>query len=92
MAGEGGETELHREDLDLEILRGGDIDLGEVAAEQVFLNLPTHPLCSTDCRGLCPVCGGNRNRVACACSDPEPDPRFAALAGLRRNGPEQEDR
>jgi uncharacterized protein len=89
--GEGGEMELHREDMDLELLQGGSIDLGEVMAEQILLQLSSHPVCSTECRGLCPVCGGNRNRVACACDEPGPDPRFATLAALRRNGAESDD-
>ena len=32
-----------------------------------MLALPINPLCAETCRGLCPVCGGNRNQVACTC-------------------------
>ncbi len=31
---------------------------------------------------LCPVCGGNRNAVACACPPRPPDPRLAVLKDL----------
>jgi uncharacterized protein len=27
------------------------------------------PLCDEDCRGLCPGCGGNRNRGECGCPE-----------------------
>ncbi|HSH70619.1 MAG TPA: DUF177 domain-containing protein [Deferrisomatales bacterium] len=81
--GEGGEMELHREDMDLELLQGDSIDLDAVVAEQLFLQLPTRSVCSEECRGLCPVCGGNRNDILCECEDSSPDPRFAALAALR---------
>ncbi|HEV8596474.1 MAG TPA: DUF177 domain-containing protein, partial [Candidatus Dormibacteraeota bacterium] len=39
-------------------------------------------LCREDCRGLCPVCGGNRNLVTCACPERAADPRLAALKDL----------
>lgn len=91
VSGEGGETELHREDMDLELLQGGGIDLVEVVAEQVFLQLPIHSVCSEECRGLCAMCGGNRNLSACDCGNPAPDPRFGALAALRLKGVASDD-
>ena len=84
--GSGGEVELHREDLDLDLLRGESIELGEVVAEQFLLLLPPRPLCRDACRGLCQVCGQNRNLEACACDDRVPDSRFAALSALCRDG------
>lgn len=50
--------------------------------EEFLLALPVKPLCRTDCKGLCPVCGKNRNDSDCACKDDEGDPRLAALRGL----------
>ena len=35
--------------------------------EQFVLTLPMKPLCSDDCKGLCPVCGTNLNRGTCDC-------------------------
>ena len=58
-----------------------------LVAEQVQLNLPTHPLCREDCRGLCPRCGANLNDGPCGCAEPPGDPRWAALAGLRDKMP-----
>jgi len=31
-------------------------------------------VCSPDCKGICPVCGRNRNETACQCpAEPVPD-------------------
>ena len=58
-------------------------DLGDVVREQFYLALPMKPLCREDCRGLCPICGGNRNRVACTCQAEWVDPRLEALKALK---------
>jgi uncharacterized protein len=42
------------------------------------------PLCRADCRGLCPVCGGNKNVTECRCETRGTDPRLAPLEALRR--------
>ena len=59
--------------------RDDKIDLNEVVREQLYLALPMKPLCREDCKGLCPVCGVNRNRETCACQQEWVDPRMAAL-------------
>lgn len=59
--------------------RDDHIDLAEVVREQLYLALPMKPLCQEDCKGLCPVCGGNRNRETCTCQQEWVDPRMAAL-------------
>ena len=59
--------------------RDDKIDLTEVVREQLYLALPMKPLCREDCKGLCPVCGVNRNRETCTCQEVWVDPRMAAL-------------
>lgn len=66
--------------LGLAEYRDEKIDLGEVVREQLYLALPMKPLCQEDCKGLCPVCGVNRNRETCTCQQEWVDPRMAALA------------
>jgi len=66
--------------LGLAEYREDKIDLGEVVREQLYLALPMKPLCREDCKGLCPVCGANRNRETCTCQQEWVDPRMAALA------------
>ena len=35
--------------------------------EEIILGYPLKPLCREDCKGLCPVCGGNLNESKCGC-------------------------
>jgi uncharacterized protein len=58
--------------------------LEDVLREQVLLALPVKTLCKPDCKGLCPRCGENRNSTACTCDVGPSDPRWEALAGLRK--------
>jgi uncharacterized protein len=51
--------------------------------EQFYLALPMKPLCRDECRGLCPVCGINRNRETCDCQSAWVDPRLDALRSLK---------
>ena len=68
--------------LDIVFIEDMSYDLKDLAAEQVLLTLPMRVVCSEDCAGLCPNCGGNRNiDGACSC-EPEIDPRWEALRGL----------
>jgi uncharacterized protein len=80
------EAELHEEDLSLAAFDGETIDVDELVREQVLLALPTRALCTEDCRGLCPICGADKNTdAACDCEQAEIDPRWAALAKLRQS-------
>jgi len=64
-------------------LGSGELDLGPVLREELILAAPAWVVCREDCRGLCPVCGGNLNETECGCSLQEPDPRWDALRDLR---------
>ncbi len=77
--------ELYTEDGDGEEtyrLVGDEVDLEPLVRDAVLLELPQAPLCRTDCGGLCPFCGVNRNDEKCGCEAP-PDPRWSALDVLR---------
>jgi uncharacterized protein len=75
-------AEVGAEDIDVFPYDGEKIDLEPVVREQFVLAVPYAPLCKDDCAGLCPQCGVDRNLEACSCEAP-PDPRFAALRGLK---------
>lgn len=77
-----GEREIEEEDLNTSFYRGGVIDLAELLREQFYLALPMKPLCSEDCKGLCPHCGTNLNRGTCDCRTTWEDPRMARLRTL----------
>jgi uncharacterized protein len=78
------EVELGPDDLELDFYQGDMLDVGGLLRSETFLALPMKPLCRPDCRGLCPVCGANRNVTACACAASAVDPRLAPLEALRR--------
>jgi len=63
--------ELSEKELDEYFYSGDLIDLTDLVREQVLLSLPTYPLCRPSCRGLCPRCGVDLNRVACRCAEDE---------------------
>jgi uncharacterized protein len=78
----GEEIAIDDEDVNTAFYKGGVIDIGEMLHEQLYLTLPMKPLCRPDCRGLCPVCGVNRNVASCDCDARWEDPRLAALKAL----------
>lgn len=61
------------------------LDLEPLAREAVVLGLPLAPLCAEDCRGLCPVCGADKNELDCGHRSVASDSRWAALDALRRD-------
>jgi uncharacterized protein len=79
---EGEEIALGAEDSDVDFYQGDGVELENILREQVLLALPMQRLCREDCRGICPVCGENRNRVQCGCRPTLPDDRWAALRSL----------
>jgi uncharacterized protein len=83
------EYEISEDDLATAFYRDDQIDLGDMAREQLQLASPMKPLCREDCLGLCHVCGADRNAVACGCDTAWHDPR---LVGLRKLLPELKDK
>lgn len=77
------EQEVADDDLGIAFYTNDTIDLGELVREQFYLALPMKPLCREDCRGLCPICGINRNREVCSCESTWVDPRLEPLRRLR---------
>jgi uncharacterized protein len=75
--------ELTDTELDTDVLVEHEINLADVAREQIVLDKPEQVFCRDDCRGLCQKCGANRNLVNCNCRDDEIDPRWSALKGLK---------
>ena len=46
----------------------GAVDLAKTAYDALVLAVPMRILCREDCKGLCPVCGKNRNEGDCGCN------------------------
>jgi uncharacterized protein len=57
------------------------IDLTEPIAQYWTLALPMAPVCTNDCRGLCPICG-EETSAGHACAGEQIDSRWSALAKL----------
>lgn len=72
---------------DVSVIQGENgasvLDLSALLWEEFSLALPIKPLCASDCRGVCPLCGKNLNEGPCGCSSDEGDPRLAALRHLK---------
>jgi uncharacterized protein len=66
----------------LTISEAAILDLNPLLREVLLLDVPIQPLCSSDCKGLCPVCGGNLNEHVCQHPEADIDPRLAVLKSL----------
>ncbi len=79
-----GEHELREDDMSVLVVEDETLDTQPLLLEQLQLNVPMRALCRPDCAGLCPICGADRNLEPCGCKEREIDPRWSALAALRR--------
>ena len=58
------------------------VDLTETVKQAFLLEIPMKPICSENCRGLCPSCGVNLNEETCGCTGDELDERWEGLKDL----------
>lgn len=58
------------------------IDLTQDIRESILLAFPAHPMCNSECAGLCPQCGINKNKESCECKPPS-DGRWDMLDNLK---------
>lgn len=88
-----GDFEIGDGDLGTAFYRDEELDLGHLIREQLQLSVPMKPLCRPSCRGLCTVCGIDRNAERCECETEWRDPRLEALRAFRpaRGGGSEED-
>ncbi|MBI5874725.1 MAG: DUF177 domain-containing protein [Deltaproteobacteria bacterium] len=75
------ERGLTRKDAGINYLEGSEIDINAFLFEQLSLDMPMQPVCKSDCKGLCPRCGADRNTTPCDCRE-EGDARLAKLKSL----------
>lgn len=71
--------QLEEGDLNRFFYMSPSIDLLDVVLEQINLTFPIKPLCSKDCRGLCPICGRIEKDGDCQCVTHDSDPRMDKL-------------
>jgi len=59
------------------------IDLGEFLRQEIILHFPLDPVCSKSCKGLCPICGKDKNKEDCDCPKQEIE-GYKPLAVLKK--------
>jgi uncharacterized protein len=79
----GEEVEIDEGEAQIAFYKGEGLQLGDILREHILLSLPMQRVCSETCKGICPVCGQNRNQVQCGCATKPADDRWAALRNLK---------
>ena len=82
-AAEGGEDEIDESAVEVGYYEGHGLHLNDVLREVVLLALPMQLVCGESCKGICPICGQNRNQRECACQAAVVDDRWSKLKDLR---------
>jgi len=79
----GGEDEIDEGAIEIGFYEGNGLVLNDILREVVLLALPMRLTCSEACKGICPVCGQNRNGVDCGCEARPADDRWSRLKEIR---------
>jgi uncharacterized protein len=77
-----GDIEISPDSVDVDTYRGSEINLAHCFEEQFLLDLPVVFVCREECRGICSVCGANRNKEDCHCSRQSGNSPFLILKEL----------
>lgn len=67
---------------DLNLFSGDSIEIADIVLDEITSQMSMKPLCKNDCKGLCTVCGNNKNLIDCKCVIEEIDPRLQILKSL----------
>jgi uncharacterized metal-binding protein YceD (DUF177 family) len=67
---------------DIAPLVNREIDIDELVSQMLVVDEPIAAVCAPRCKGICPICGVNRNVQSCSCTAATIDPRLAGLARL----------
>jgi len=78
LSGQSVDGDMHNSDF-----KGDTLDLREYFRQSYFIAQPLKILCKTDCKGLCPVCGTDKNKGSCNCNRDNIDPRWALLQKIK---------
>lgn len=65
-----------------EIIENDNINLTELIRENILINIPIKAICDVSCKGLCPICGKNKNIQSCNCDSEQFDPRLSILSNF----------
>jgi uncharacterized protein len=76
------EVEIDEGEAEIGFYEGEGMELEDILREQILLLLPMQKVCRDDCRGICPICGRNRNETDCNCKVEATDDRWQALRNI----------
>ncbi len=79
----GGEEEVDEAGIEVGYYEGNGLALNDILREVVLLALPMQLVCDEACKGICPVCGQNRNGRDCGCHQQTVDDRWSGLKSFR---------
>ncbi len=82
----GEEVKIDEGEAEIAFYDNGGLELEDILREQVLLSMPMQRICSELCKGICLVCGENRNVTNCTCEAKPADDRWAALKNLHVKG------
>lgn len=69
---------------------GDVLDLSPAIREQILIAMPMKPICTEECKGICPTCGADLSEGPCGCADQSLDIRLAPLAEWLKAKEDQE--
>jgi len=76
--------EEDEDEIGLVTFTGGELDVSNQVRDELVLSIPFNPLCQEGCKGLCPLCGSNRNVVTCVHATATPPAATVRLAALSK--------
>ncbi len=68
----------------------GFLTIDTLVRETVLVLSPMKPICRSGCKGICPICGTDRNRKDCECDTRPIHPSWEAVRKLTENRKERE--
>jgi len=77
------EVAIDAGEAEIGFYEGQGLELEDILREQVLLALPMQKVCEESCKGICPVCGKNRNECECDCTVAANDSRWGALRSIK---------
>lgn len=73
-------------DLDeINYIDGYNLDVDLLVFDEILLAFPLQVLCRPACKGICMVCGTNRNKQSCDCDQSVGDPRMSVIQDIFKN-------
>jgi len=82
LSGDEDEVALDEGEAEIGFYEMPGLVLEDILREQVLLQIPMQKLCNENCKGICPLCGANRNEVSCHCEVHPSDDRWAGLSHI----------